>query len=50
MIFSAPLEVHEEEHGPLKKITALEALELMSIPALERVVEQGSALIRNREA
>ena len=42
-LFAAPLEIHKEEHGPLKKLTAKQALRRLSIPALERVVEQGSA-------
>ncbi len=42
-LFGAPLEIHKAEHGPLKKLTAKQALKLLSVPALERVVEQGSA-------
>lgn len=42
-LFGAPLEIHEEEHGKLKKLSAKQALKLLSVPALERVVEQGSA-------
>lgn len=42
-IFAAPLQIHKDEHGQLKKITAKQALKYLSVPALERVVEQGSA-------
>lgn len=42
-MFAAPLEIHKLEHGPLKKISAKQALKYLSVPALERVLEQGSA-------
>ncbi len=42
-LFAAPLEIHEMEHGKLNKISAKQAMDLLSVPALERVLEQGSA-------
>ena len=45
-LFSAPLEIFKEEHGPLKKISTLEALELLSVPSLEGVIERGSTKLK----
>lgn len=45
-MFAAPLEIHEQEHGPLQKITAKQALSFLSVPALERVIEQGSSKLK----
>lgn len=45
-LFAAPLQIHQEEYGPLVQISLWEALCLtQSVPALESCQESGSILL-----
>lgn len=44
-LFAAPLQIHEEDHGPLRRIAAREALEMTTVATLEHVIEKGSILL-----
>jgi hypothetical protein len=47
-MFPTPFEIFEEEHGPLEKISARQALDLIPLPALEVSIERGSPIILAR--